>query len=182
MEPFNFQDRPDEQRIKSIAEEHQFNVDSEAVDLYLELQRVFREIEKTYNHLFEKFNLSESRFTILMYLDNAESYRLLASEIATKLGVKRATASKLLKGMEQQGLITKNVSETDKRATYIQLTAQGNECLKTFLPYNYEAVEQILGSFTAEERMQFSSLLRKLEKGNKNFKEMEKKVNGKPKN
>lgn len=182
MEPFNFLDRPDKKRIKAIAEDYHYNVDSEALDLYLELQRVFRETEKTYNRLFEKFDLSESRFTILMYLNRAKNHRLLVSEIARKLGVKKATVSKLLKGMEQQGLVTKRMSETDKRATYVQLTSQGNEKLKTFLPYNYKAVEQIFGTLTTKERTQFSSLLKKLEDGNKNFEEMERKVDGNKEN
>lgn len=182
MEPFNFLDRPDKQRIQAIAEDHQYEVDSEAAHLYLELQRVYRETEKTYNRLFEKFNLSESRFTILMFLDRAKDNRLFPSEIAEKLGVKRATASKLLKGMEQQGLVTKSASKTDKRAACIQLTSKGNELLKTFLPYNYEAVNQVLGSFTTEEKEQFSSLLKKWEKGKERFKEMEESIHGNKEN
>ncbi len=110
---------------------------------------------KKYNRLLETFDLSESRFVILMFLGHAEDKRLLSSEIATRLGVTRVTVSKLLKGMEQQTLIEKIASKLDKRSTPIQLTDKGRQILKRFLPYNYEAVHLLFEPFTAEKKSNF---------------------------
>ncbi|WP_270334528.1 MarR family winged helix-turn-helix transcriptional regulator [Ligilactobacillus acidipiscis] len=179
MNYYNFVDRPSKQRIKEIADEFNLTVEPDSVDLYLKFRLIYREIEKEYNLLFEKFNLSESRFTILMFLFYAKNKQLLPSEIANKLGVARPTISKMLKGMREQGLVERQAALDDKRVTYIQITMKGEGILKTFLPYNYQAVSLLFENFSTVEKEQFNFLLVKLLKGKDKFKKMEEKFNAK---
>lgn len=178
MEPINFVDRPDNSKIQSLAKQYDYEVDAEAIHLYLEMQWTYREVEKKYNRLLELFGLSESRFVILMFLGRAKDNQLLSSEIAEKLGVTRATASKLLKGMEQQALVQKIASKVDKRSTHIQLTEKGEQLLTAFLPYNYEAAHLLFDPFTKEEKEQFSFLLKKLIKGKEKLQQLEEEIHG----
>lgn len=182
MEPINFLERPDNSRIQSLAKQYNYEVDADAVRLYLELQWTFREVEKKYNHLLEAFGLSESRFVILMFLGRATEKQLLSSEIADKLGVTRATTSKLLKGMEQHKLIQKIASQVDKRSTHIQLTDKGDQLLTSFLPYNYASAHLLFKNFTETEKEQFSLLLKKLGKNKENLQLLEDEINGNKKN
>lgn len=130
-----------------MAKGFDYDINSSSVTAYLKLQWTFREVEKNYNKILEHFDLSESRFVIMMYLSLAEENQLLSSELAERLGVSKATISKILKKMEEKNLIEKIPSETDKRSTYIKLTEDGLEKLKYFLPYNYKAVDQLFSNF-----------------------------------
>ncbi|EHO52406.1 transcriptional regulator, MarR family [Lentilactobacillus kisonensis F0435] len=156
-----------------MAAELNLAVSPDAVHLFLDFQLTYREIEKNYEHLVESFDLSESRFIILMFLFYADDKALLPSEIATKLGVTKPTISKLLKGMQQQDLVTSHSSTEDKRVRYIQLTTAGEQLLRTFLPYNYRSSSLLFEDFSATEMTQFSHLLRKLLKAKDKIQKLE---------
>ncbi|KAF1297093.1 MarR family transcriptional regulator [Enterococcus sp. JM4C] len=178
MAYFNFSDRPTEQRIASIASQFNLEINPNSINLYLEFQQVYREIEKRYDQLLEKFDLTESRFAILMFLFYSADKQLLPSEIAEKLGVARPTASKLLKGMKTQGLVTIEMSPSDKRASIVGITEKGIATLQRFLPYNYQAVDRLFEEFTEEERAQFYRLLHKLNSGKNKLQLLEESLDG----
>lgn len=169
----NFSDRPNIERIAAIANKFDLSINPDAVHLYLQFQQTYREIEKEYDQLLEKYKLSESRFSILMFLSFSEDEKLLPSEIADKLNVTRPTASKLIKGMNSKGLITIQPSSTDKRTSFIEITSEGKNLLQTFLPYNYQAVDSLFDGFSAEERNQLSYLLEKLSNNKSKLKKLE---------
>lgn len=174
----NFQDRPDIQRIEEIAKKSHIEVNSEDVQLYLQFQLTYREIENEYNNLLSRFDLSESRFAILMFLFYAENRQLLPSEIANKLAVTRPTISKLLKSMRQKGLVTSHPSTKDKRVNYIKITASGEQLLHEFLPYNYQATTTLFVGFTPAEKQTFLKLLQKLLANKQNVRKIGDGTNG----
>lgn len=173
MSYYNFVDRPSKQRIQEMANQLHLKVSPDAVHLFLDFQLAYREVEKNYESLVASFDLSESRFIILMFLYYADNKQLLPSEIAHKLGVTKPTISKLLRGMEQQRLVSSHQSSTDKRVRDIQLTTAGEKLLRTFLPYNYRSSSLLFEDFTAEEKRQFAHLLRKLLKSKDKIQQLE---------
>ncbi|WP_083318228.1 MarR family winged helix-turn-helix transcriptional regulator [Floricoccus tropicus] len=160
-----------------MAKGFDYDINPNSVTAYLKLQWTFREVEKNYNKILEHFDLSESRFVIMMYLSRAEENQLLSSELAERLGVSKATISKILKKMEEKNLIEKIPSKTDKRSTYIKLTEEGLKKLKYFLPYNYKAVDQLFSNFSEKELENFAQLLEKLENNKEKLKIMENELN-----
>lgn len=173
MSYYNFVDRPSKQRIQEMTDQLHLAVSPDAVHLFLDFQLAYREVEKNYESLVASFDLSESRFIILMFLYYADDKQLLPSEIAHKLGVTKPTISKLLRGMEQQGLVSSHQSSTDKRVRDIQLTPAGEKLLRTFLPYNYRSSSLLFEDFTDEEKQQFAHLLRKLLKSKDKIQQLE---------
>lgn len=173
MEKFSFVDRPSNQRIQlmnGISKN-----DSTNVELFLNFQWTYRNMQKVYDSILNENDLSESRFIILMFLKNASNHELLPSVISEKLGATRATVSKLLKAMEIKGWIIKSSSTTDKRSIPVQLTTKGSKILEKFLPKNFNTVNQLFSSLTNEEIKQFTYLLSKIQKNTQKFaSEMEK--------
>lgn len=164
MDNFTFADRPSNQRIQLMINSHS-TIDAEVVELFLEFQWTYRNMQKVYDNTLIKNDLSESRFIILMFLKQAENQELLPSTIAEKLGATRATVSKLLKAMEAKEWIKKTIATSDKRSLPVQLTTLGNKVLEAFLPENFAVAEKIFSSFSAEEIKQFSYLLNKIKVG-----------------
>ena len=161
MDNFTFVDRPDNQRLQLMKDVYS-EVNSDIVKLFIDFQWAYRNMQKQYDYILDKNDLSESRFIILMFLYQAPNQTLLPSVISEKLGATRATVSKLLKAMEMKGWISKSTSTTDKRSLSVQLTETGNHVLEKFLPENFSIVNNLLGSLSSEEIQQLSNLLTKI--------------------
>ena len=102
-----------------------------------------------------------------MFLKQAHKQQLAPSEIAEKLGAARATVTKLLNKMEQDGWVKKKIDKKDKRMVNIQLLPQGEKVVTNFLPANFKSVALIFSDFSATELDQLFYLLTKIEKGTK---------------
>ena len=174
MDNITFVDRPDNQRLQLMKEVYS-ELNSDIVKLFIDFQWTYRNMQKQYDYVLDKNNLSESRFIILMFLYQAPNQTLLPSVISEKLGATRATVSKLLKAMEMKGWILKSTSTTDKRSLSVQLTETGNHVLGKFLPENFSIVNNLLGSLSNEEIQQLSNLLKKINDNTQKYtQEMEK--------
>jgi len=70
-----------------------------------------------------------------------------ATKIAPAMGMGSSSLSRLLKGLENNKLIIKKISETDKRVTNIYLTEKGNKLRKTIkakvIHFNQEILKQV---------------------------------------
>jgi DNA-binding MarR family transcriptional regulator/GNAT superfamily N-acetyltransferase len=71
--------------------------------------------------LGSEFNLPEARIVYEVAL----GHRLTASDLAGDLDLDAGYLSRLLKGLEQRGFLTRNASETDARQSILKLTAKG---------------------------------------------------------
>lgn len=178
MDYSNFLDRPNNQRIKEIADEFHLSVDPTSIHLFLDFQMTYREIEESYNQLLNNFDLSESRFVILMFLFYAPNGQLPTSTLANKLGVMRPTISKLVKGMKAKKLVTNVASNNDKRRIDVKITLTGQKLLKQFLPSNYQAIDNLFENFSDTEKEQFSKLLKKLLNNKNRLKQVEEDTHG----
>lgn len=174
MYNFLFKDRPNNQRLE-LHRDIYSDINTDLVKIFIDFQWAYRNMQRQYDLLLEKNGLSESRFIILMFLYQAQEHKLFPSVIADKLGATRATVSKLLKGMESKGWITKSSNFEDKRALFICLSDSGYQILLDFLPKNFRIVNQLLGSLSAEDLQTLSTILKKIENGTQQYvQEMEK--------
>jgi DNA-binding MarR family transcriptional regulator/GNAT superfamily N-acetyltransferase len=69
------------------------------------------------------FNLPEARIVYEIALGQS----LTASDLASDLDLDAGYLSRLLKGLEQRGFLTRNASETDARQSILKLTAKGRK-------------------------------------------------------
>jgi len=163
MDAFKFNDRPGTKRLGQTISEYataETNVDAAA--LFLNLQWTYREMQKAYDDVLAEYDLTETRFIILMFLFQADQYRLAPSEIATKLGATRPTVTKILNKLVINGWVTKVSAVNDKRSVMIELTTTGTHVLEKFLPHNFEAVQVIMSELSPTEITTLSILLNKI--------------------
>lgn len=174
MDTFNFNDRPDRTRITETATGHA-EINSDTVLTFLNFQWSYRQMQREYDELLETFQLSESKFIILNFLNHAKDSQLLPSEIAEKLGASRPTVSKLLRGMEKSQFVRKIASEHDKRSIYFQMTPKGRQAFESFLPDNFTSVQTFFSEFNANDLSQLNTLLKKIDAGTKKFQTLKEK-------
>lgn len=74
-------------------------------------------------------------------------------------GRDKAQVTRLLKQLEERGLITREVAEEDKRSHRIQLTADGKAMQAILHKHKQRVAEKMMADFDAEERATLVALL-----------------------
>lgn len=94
----------------------------ETVDFHLKV--VWQNIANTYNQVASGFGITQALGYTLI---NVQEEGTAVTQIANLLGVKSTSLSRILKNMEELGLIFRKVDENDKRSVKIYLTDFGRE-------------------------------------------------------
>ncbi len=131
---------PNVDTLKSM-EKFYPDVKAESVLLVLNYLSLAKKISKAYQQFYEKYNLSEAKFSVLMLLNRADQNQLSPSDIAEQAGITRASVTPLLDGMLEYGLIKRIPDQQDRRRFIIQLTNAGRKKLEDILPFNYQLTE-----------------------------------------
>lgn len=116
----------------------------------------------------EEGRISSARMRLLMRL--ALHHRLTGeglspSEISRFLGVSRNTVSSLLNGLEEQGLVTRDLHPTDRRQFIITLTPEGQRLHATHAPRFAHYMKNVFSALTPDEQATLLDLLKKLNTG-----------------
>ena len=92
-------------------------------------------------------------------LANLDAGPLRVSELADACGVDVSTMSRLVDRLQSRGLIEREQSAEDRRVSFVQASAQGREVQHAMRAWRSEALKQLLGDWTPDEREQFAELL-----------------------
>lgn len=107
----------------------------------------------------ERTGTTPARAKLLMALQRCGCSKM--SDIGAQLGVTGRNVTKLVDGLEQEGLVVRQPHPQDRRATLVQLTAQGaSVCKETALADRASA--KLFAELTETERTQLARILRKL--------------------
>ncbi|NMG40309.1 MarR family transcriptional regulator [Chelativorans sp. ZYF759] len=110
---------------------------------------------------FAKLKLRPAEFSVLAIM--ARQPGLKQSEIAEKLGIKRANFVSLMDGLEQRGLAERRKSEHDKRSHALHLTENGrqfvNRMIDVWNRHEGRVIEQLGGP---EGKAQLIGLLERI--------------------
>jgi DNA-binding MarR family transcriptional regulator len=83
------------------------------------------------------------------------------AELAEELDVRPSSVTALVDRLEQEGLVRRDSSPTDRRVTLIRLTETGKERVTERGIERGKMMDAALASFSQEERQQLGNLLRK---------------------
>ncbi len=123
---------------------------------------LMRAVEKQ----LEIAGLSVPKFMMLIELERNEVYGtgggLLPSELSERQGIPRNSVSTLLAGLEEEGLVSRELHGTDRRKFVIRLTPQGHKTLNSRLGTQFRQITQCFAGFSAEERATLLELLTRL--------------------
>ncbi len=83
------------------------------------------------------------------------------ARVAELIAYDRATIGGVIERLEQKGWIRRVVSERDRRARELSLTAKGERVLAALLPIVRDLQDEILPSLTSAERASLLKLVRR---------------------
>ncbi len=139
-----------------------------------ELVRWLRMVNAAYTRAIEAHlaptGLSGPRLRILVFLYFMHRGMIPKEGISPSLlgrwhGVSKSTMSILLRGLEEEGWITRTVDPQDRRRIRIRLTEKAYTLIEHHAPEHLRFLNQLATALSPEERHQLIDLLRKLYQG-----------------
>lgn len=89
------------------------------------LRKGWFQISKLYNEMAAEHDATVSSAFVLLAINEEEGTPV--TRIAPRMGMEPNSLSRILKSMEDKGLIYRKKDDSDKRMAYVCLTAQGKE-------------------------------------------------------
>ena len=100
-------------------------------------------------------------FRILMLVSqNAEP--LTMSALSSELNVPLSTATRIVDGLVQGGMVERVPDPNDRRVVRVQMSQNGRELYELGMAYSKQRIAKLLKNFTAEEQEQLLKLMNKL--------------------
>ena len=112
----------------------------------------------------KSFDLTPVQFSVLAAL--SQSNPLDQIRLSGFVALDRTTISLTVRKLEERGLVTRKVSQKDRRSKLISLTRAGRTLCQVALPSVREIQNKILGPLSASERELFRALLQKAVEAN----------------
>ncbi|WP_042204965.1 MarR family winged helix-turn-helix transcriptional regulator [Paenibacillus durus] len=161
---FDLKDIPKkEDLLKYSNENNPLNIN--AIQACLYLIKTTDEILKIVDSQFQKYGVSDGKFSILMTLYNKENHQLIPSELSSKLNVTRATISGLLDGLEKDMLVERCKHPSDGRMLTIKITEKGVKLMDELCPKHFALLSRLLGSLESESLKSFIENLKHIRIG-----------------
>ena len=115
---------------------------------------------RVYNNRFRGTGLSQSQVGALIHLERTD--QLSQSDLARRLGMKKAAAGTLVEGLEGKGLVERSRHRDDRRVLLVSITEAGRRIVE-----DVDHMAEQLGidyrqGISREERAQFVATLQRL--------------------
>ena len=94
--------------------------------------------------------LSRARWMVLLHLENAQA-PLSQKDLAARVGVEGPTLVGLLDRMENDGWVSRQPSETDRRSKLVTLTARAHEVIRPIRQTAAQLRAELLEGLSPEE-------------------------------
>ncbi len=125
------------------------------------LNRAARRIVAGFTDQIRPLGVGLSEWRVLAALLESDAARIDVLALATSIDA--STLSRLVQRMAAEGLVTRTVSESDRRAVAIALSTQGRALAEQIVPIALEWEAKMLGSLDDATTERLRQLLRQLD-------------------
>jgi len=158
---FFLKDLPTDMPLREFSQRFP-NMNPSALKICAELMRTGSGLLATFDTVLGKYGLSQGRFLALIVMNRTPDKKINPSLLAENLGVKKATMTGLLNGLEKDNLVERVADPRDRRKIGIRLTANGRKLLDKMLPDYYRHMARLTANLSENERQTMISLLGKV--------------------
>jgi len=142
------------------------------IDYYL--KTAWQSVANSYNQVASRVGLTQASGYVLI---NIRKEGTAVSQIASLLGVRSTSLSRMLSGMEKQGLIYRESSESDKRSVKVFLTDLGVQKREKAKEIVRDFNDYLIAHMTENERLKLESSLIKINQLSQEFLQENSKLN-----
>jgi len=161
---FYLLDQPTEKEFQALAGRYR-EMSPLAVKAAVAMLRTGSDLVTGFEKLMGRYGLSQGRFLILVVMNRTPDALTSPSVLAGKIGVTRATMTRLIDGLERDGLIRRYPHREDRRRQEIKLTAKGRDLLEKILPDYWSRIDTLMQGLNETEQQAMITLLAKVAGG-----------------
>ena len=161
---FFLKDLPTDQNLQEFSVRYP-NMNPSALIACAVLMRTGSGLLASLETVLGKHGLSQGRFLTLIVMNRNPDVEVNPSTLAEKLGVKRATMTGLLAGLEKENFVERKIRPEDRRKIGVRITHKGKQVLDEMLPDYYRHIAKLMANLTEKERLELTSLLSKVAQG-----------------
>ncbi|HHW01827.1 MAG TPA: MarR family transcriptional regulator [Thermoanaerobacterales bacterium] len=152
------------ERLKRMAESYNW-VEGIASRAILEFKRTHEMLEEVFENYFQEYDISDSKFNLLVILYNSSEKGLMLSEIGDRMLVTKANITGLIDRLERQGLVKRIRDESDRRKIQAVITRKGIEFTEEVIKKYKEWSGSIMNILNDDEKSMLIKIMAKLQKG-----------------
>ena len=116
-------------------------------------------IHKKEYQTIKESGLTPTQFGVLEALYSKGDLRI--NELIEKILTTSGNITVVIKNLEKEGLIHRNVDPKDKRSCIIALTHKGKQCIEAVLPNHFNNIKEIFKVLSDEEKIMLRNILKK---------------------
>lgn len=136
-------------------------MENTVVKLVSEFNKIVMIYEKQFEDLSEKENLTKLEIAIIGFLANNPSFNT-AKDIERVRKFKKSNISTAVDNLNNRGLLTKEVSKSDRRITNLYLTTLADNLVEEIRGIQNNFFEKVFKNITKEEIEAHFNLLKKI--------------------
>lgn len=140
--------------IKDIINENKLTLST-----LITFTRAEHAIHKKELETIKESGLTTAQFGVLEALYNKGDLRIC--EIIEKILTTSGNITVVIKNLEKDGLVKKNLDPKDKRSTIISITDKGKKIIEDILPNHINNISKIFNVLTDEEKITLKNILKK---------------------
>jgi DNA-binding MarR family transcriptional regulator len=140
--------------------------DTKGIEIMAMTKMVANMMEVCFSQSDPSSELSPARWGLLTYLLEEESKGncegITPTSLSQSRNVRKNTISSILRGLEDQGLIERNLDAEDRRIFRIRLTDKGRQMVEKTSPLRVNMLNKLVSGLEFQERQYLVNLLDKL--------------------
>lgn len=120
-------------------------------EVLINIRKIIRSINLESKRIQKEYGISIPQYLCLNFLNSSEEYRATAKEIGAHLNLNASTVSGIVSRLEKKGYLAKLPNQSDKRSTYIYLTAIGEKMVSSMPDLLHEKLTKKLKSLSGKD-------------------------------
>ena len=121
--------------------------------------RAEQKIHKMEYETIKAGGLTNSQFAVLEVLYSKGDLKIC--EIIEKILTTSGNVTVVIKNLEKDGLVSKNIDPEDKRSMLISITDKGKKVMDEIFPKHVDNINKIFDILTIEEKLELKKILKK---------------------
>jgi DNA-binding MarR family transcriptional regulator len=136
--------------------------DGSALELWLLLLKATFRLRSHIRPIFAERGLTGPQWRVLRMLGESATQGLTLGQISDHLGVTGGNTTGIVDKLEEAGLVERLPHPDDRRATLLQMTAQGHRVYGQVRPVLDQRVTELLSCLSEDDKQQMIELLGRL--------------------
>lgn len=131
----------------------------ESIEILVSIRKIVRSLNLESKSIQKDFGLSITQLLCLNHLEQSPDYQSTHKHLMELLSLNSSTVTGIVNRLEKKGLVARLPKSTDKRVTFIALTASGLKLLQEAPNVLHERLAKKLATLSDEDQLMVKKAL-----------------------